>query len=417
MEVYLVGGAVRDQLLGRPVTERDWVVVGATPETLAAQGYRKVGRDFPVFLHPQSGEEYALARTERKTGLGYHGFEFQTGPEVTLERDLLRRDLTINAMALDVQGHIIDPYGGQRDLRARCLRHVSTAFAEDPVRVLRVARFAARFALLGFTVHPDTQALMTAMSASGEVDHLVPERVWGELSRALDEPAPWRFFEVLRDCQALARVLPEVDALWGVPQPPAHHPEIDCGRHLILSLQQAVRIGANCRTRFAVVVHDLGKATTPRSEWPNHHGHERRSEALVRSLCARLRVPNDYRDLAAAVARYHTHCHRALTLRPGSVLKLLEALDAMRRPERLREFLLACEADARGRTGLEDRIYPQAELVRRAAVAAADVVAAPALERGLRGAAVGKAMRAERLRRITEVLERARRQGAPAEDG
>ncbi len=417
MEVYLVGGAVRDQLLGRPVTERDWVVVGSTPEALLALGFRPVGRDFPVFLHPQSGEEYALARSERKTGHGYHGFEFQAGPEVTLEQDLLRRDLTINAMAQDPEGQLIDPYGGQCDLRARSLRHVSAAFAEDPVRVLRVARLAARFAPLGFSVHPKTQALMTTMSANGEVDHLVPERVWGELSRALDEPAPWRFFEVLRDCQALARILPEVDTLWGVPQPTAHHPEVDCGLHTLLSLQQAVRLGANSRIRFAVVVHDLGKATTPRQDWPHHHGHERRSEDQVRALCTRLRVPNDYRDLAAAVARYHTHCHRALTLRPGTMLKLLEALDAFRRPDRFEEFLIACEADARGRTGLEDRPYPQAELLRQAAAAAADVVAAPALERGLRGAAVGEAMRKERLHRIKEALETSRRQRAQVEDG
>jgi len=405
MEVYLVGGAVRDQLLGRPVEERDWVVVGATPQALVDAGYRPVGRDFPVFLHPQSGEEYALARTERKQGHGYHGFTFQAGPEVRLEQDLARRDLTINAMAQAADGTLIDPYGGRRDLESRILRHVSPAFAEDPVRVLRLARFAARFEPLGFSVHPQTRALLVAMVQAGEVDHLVPERVWAETVRALAEPAPGRFIQVLRDCGALARVMPELDRLFGVPQPPEYHPEVDCGRHILLSLAQAVRLGAGVRVRFAVLVHDLGKGETPASEWPHHYGHEQRSERLVRALCQRLRVPNDFRDLAAAVARYHSHCHRALSLRPATVLKLLEALDAFRRPARLEEFVLACEADARGRSGLEARAYPQVALLRRAAVVAAAVIAQPFLSEGLRGAAISEAIRGERIRRIAEETE------------
>jgi tRNA nucleotidyltransferase (CCA-adding enzyme) len=414
VEVYLVGGAVRDELLGRPVVERDWVVVGATPEELARLGYQPVGRDFPVFLDPRNGEEYALARTERKQGHGYHGFVFQTGAGIALEEDLARRDLTINAMAKAKDGHLIDPYQGQRDLQARVLRHVSPAFAEDPVRVLRVARFAARFEPLGFSVHPETLALMTQIVASGEVDHLVPERVWAETLRALAEPAPGRFIEVLRECGALARVMPELDRLFGVPQRAEFHPEIDTGIHTLLSLEQAVSLGAIPRVRFAVLVHDLGKAETPRSEWPRHRGHEQHSERLVRAFSQRLRAPNDFRELAATVARYHTHCHRALALRPATVLKLLEALDAFRRPDRLKEFLVACEADARGRSGFEQRDYPQAELLRQAAAAAGEVTARRFVEAGERGPAIGQAMREERIRRIAAGLGR-RSAGSRAE--
>ena len=405
MEIYLVGGAVRDELLKLPVRERDWVVIGATPDELLARGFRPVGKDFPVFLHPDTHEEYALARTERKTAPGYHGFSVHTVPEVTLEDDLQRRDLTINAMARDPDGRLIDPYHGARDLEARWLRHVSPAFAEDPVRILRVARFSARYAPLGFRVAPETLDLMRAMIANGEVDHLVPERVWTETARALSESRPERFFETLRDCGALARIFPELDRLFGVPQPPAHHPEIDTGIHTLMVLAQAARLGADAATRFAVLVHDLGKGTTPPEEWPSHHGHEQRGADLVRSFCQRLRVPHLYRELAVVTARYHTHCHRALDLRPRTLLKTLLGLDALRKPQRFERFLLACEADARGRLGLENRDYPQADLLRRAHQAAAAVQARPLVQQGLSGLALAEALRRERLAAITEVRQ------------
>ncbi|MGB4947594.1 MAG: multifunctional CCA addition/repair protein, partial [Candidatus Competibacter denitrificans] len=363
MEIYLVGGAVRDELLGLPVKERDWVVIGATPDDLLARGFQPVGKDFPVFLHPQTREEYALARTERKTAPGYYGFDIQAGAEVTLEEDLRRRDLTINAIARDTTGRLIDPYQGRRDLEARRLRHVSPAFAEDPVRILRLARFTARYAELGFQVAPETMALMRAMVADGEVDTLVPERVWAETVRALSEPRPELFFETLRACGALAVIFPEIDRLFGVPQPAAHHPEIDTGVHTLMALAQAVRSQADVVTRFAVLVHDLGKGTTPPEEWPRHIGHEQRGADLVRGLCHRLRVPNMFRELGVLTARYHTHCHRALELRPKTLLKILQAMDAFRKPQRFAHFLLACEADARGRLGLTERAYPQATLL------------------------------------------------------
>jgi tRNA nucleotidyltransferase (CCA-adding enzyme) len=404
MEVYLVGGAVRDELLGLPVKERDWVVVGATPEALLIQGYQQVGKDFPVFLHPHTHEEYALARTERKTAPGYHGFQVCATPEVTLKEDLSRRDLTINAMARDAAGRLIDPYGGLSDLQGRWLRHVSPAFAEDPVRILRVARLAARHAALGFRVAPETLALMRAMVTHGEVDALVPERVWAETVRALGESSPERFIAVLRDCEALARIFPEIDRLFGVPQPPLHHPEIDTGIHLLLSLQQAVRLGADPLVRFAVLVHDLGKGTTPPAEWPHHIGHEAHGGQLVRDFCRRLRVPNDYRDLGVLAATYHTHCHRALELRPRTLLKTLQALDAFRKPQRFEQFLLACEADARGRQGYEERPYPQAERLRTAYRAAAAVAVSPLLAQGLSGAKLGEAVRRARLRAVTEAV-------------
>jgi len=400
MEIFLVGGAVRDELLGLPVRERDWVVVGATPSELLAQGFRQVGKDFPVFLHPVTHEEYALARTERKTAPGYHGFQVHAAPEITLQQDLERRDLTINAMARDAEDRLIDPYQGRRDLEERWLRHVSPAFAEDPVRILRVARLSARYAGLGFRVAPATLELMRAMVAAGEVDALVPERVWAEMVRALGEPQPERFIETLRDCGALARVLPEIDRLFGVPQPAQYHPEIDTGQHLLLSLQQAARLGAEPPVRFAVLVHDLGKGTTPSADWPRHIGHEARSGPLVQALCQRLRVPNEYRDLGVMTARYHTHCHLALELRPRTLLKTLQALDAFRKPHRFEQFLLACEADARGRLGLEDDPYPQATRFRTAYQAATAVAIAPLLEQGLRGAALGEAIRRARLRAI-----------------
>ena len=359
MQVYLVGGAVRDALLGRPVTERDYTVVGGSPDELIAAGYRQVGRDFPVFLHPQTHEEYALARTERKTAPGYHGFDFQAGPGVTLEQDLQRRDLTVNAIAQDAEGRLIDPCGGQRDLAARVLRHVSPAFAEDPVRVLRLARFAARFA--EFSVAPETIALVRRMVAAGELDALVPERVWQELSRGLMEARPSRLFEVLRSGGALARLLPEVDRLWGVPQPPAHHPEIDTGVHLMMVLDMAAQLDAPLSVRFACLGHDLGKGSTPAELLPRHIGHEQCSVELVRRLSARLRVPTDCRALAELVAREHGNVHRSGALGAEAVVRLLDRCDAWRRPERFAELLLACECDARGRLGLEQAPYPQRE--------------------------------------------------------
>jgi tRNA nucleotidyltransferase (CCA-adding enzyme) len=397
MQTHLVGGAVRDALLGLPVRERDWVVVGARPEDLERDGYRRVGRDFPVFLHPATQEEYALARTERKTGPGYRGFETRYSPDVTLAEDLGRRDLTINAMARDADGALIDPYGGARDLAARLLRHVSEAFAEDPVRILRLARFAARFAPLGFSVAPETMALMRRMVAAGEAAALVPERVWAETAKALAEPAPQLFVAVLRQSGALAVVFPELERLYGVPQPPRWHPEIDTGVHVALVLAAAARLSPLPRVRFAALVHDLGKGTTPPAEWPKHVGHEERGARLIAALADRLRVPNDFRELALLVARHHGVCHRAHDLRASTVLELLEHCDAFRRPERFEEFLLACEADMRGRTGFEHRDYPQGTLL-RAALAAARAVELDAAERaGLDGAAIGIRLRQARL--------------------
>jgi tRNA nucleotidyltransferase (CCA-adding enzyme) len=405
MQVYLVGGAVRDRLLGRPVSERDWVIVGATPAELERAGYLPVGRDFPVFLHPRTKEEHALARLERKVGPGYRGFTTEFSPTVTLEDDLKRRDLTINAMAEDAAGNIIDPHHGRQDLEARLLRHVSPAFVEDPVRILRVARFAARYAPLGFRVADETLELMRRMVADGEVAALVPERVWAETEKALGEPCPDVFVEVLRDCGALAVVFPELDALFGVPQPEKWHPEVDSGVHQLMALRQAVKLGGGVATRFAVLMHDLGKGITPPDVLPSHHGHEGSGVPLVEQLCARLRVPNHLRELAVITARYHTHVHRALELRPDTVLRTLESCDALRRPERFADFLLACEADARGRKGLEDRDYPQ----RAYFAAARDAVAAVALsadERaGKSGEQIGQALRKRRVA-VIEALPR-----------
>ncbi|WP_455385810.1 multifunctional CCA addition/repair protein [Acidihalobacter prosperus] len=397
---YLVGGAVRDRLLGLPVKERDWVVVGSTPEDMRARGFRPVGKDFPVFLHPRTNEEYALARTERKTAPGYHGFAFHAAPDVTLEDDLRRRDLTVNAMAEDADGSLIDPYRGQADLERRLLRHVSPAFAEDPVRILRVARFAARLAPLGFRVADETMALMRGMVEAGEVDALVPERVWQELVRALAAPTPRAFFETLRACGALARLIPELDRLWGVPQPAKYHPEIDTGDHVMRVLDQAALLSPEPSVRFAALLHDLGKGTTPKELLPKHHGHEQRSERLVLDVCARFKAPNEFRDLARLVAREHGNVHRALELRPATVLKLLEGADAFRRPERFAAALLACEADAHGRPGHETDAYPQAEFLQRALRAARDVPVQPLLERGLKGQELAEALRCERVEAI-----------------
>jgi len=400
MQVYLVGGAVRDALLGRPVQERDWVVVGATPEALERQGFVPVGREFPVFLHPQTHEEYALARLERKVAPGYRGFTTRFSPDVTLEEDLRRRDLTINAMAQTASGEVVDPYGGRADLRARLLRHVSESFIEDPVRVLRVARFAARYAELGFRVAPETVALMRRMTASGELTALVAERVWQETERALGESRPDVFFETLRECGALQVIFPELAALYGVPQPPRWHPEVDTGVHVMLALRYAASIAAPTTVRFAVLMHDLGKALTAPERWPSHRGHEEAGVPLIDDLCARLKVPNGFRDLAVLTARHHAIVHRAAELRPATVLRLLEATDAFRRPERFEEMLAACEADARGRSGLETQPYPQRDALRRARAAAAAVTLEASERQGLAGPAIGEKIREKRLAAI-----------------
>jgi tRNA nucleotidyltransferase (CCA-adding enzyme) len=404
MQTYLVGGAVRDRLLGLPVAERDWVVVGGSADELEALGYTRVGRSFPVFLHPDTKEEHAMARTETKTGPGYRGFDVRADEHVTLEEDLSRRDLTINAIAEDEVGVLIDPCGGQRDIEARVLRHVTDAFREDPVRILRVARFAARFADLGFTVAPDTLELMRTMVTAGEADALVPERVWRETERALMEARPDVFLTVLRETGALAIIYPELDALFGVPQPERWHPEIDTGIHVLMCLRIAAQTGASGPARFAVLMHDLGKGTTPADMLPRHVGHEERGVSLIKSLCERIGVPNRYRNLAIHVARYHGMCHRAAELKPKTILKVLEAVDAFRRPETLDEFLIACEADARGRAGLEDRPYPQAMLMRAARDAAAAVNAAALSKEGLQGPAIGEAIRQARTAAITRVV-------------
>ena len=389
MEIYLVGGAVRDTLLGLKPKERDWVVVGATPEQLTSQGYKQVGKDFPVFLHPDTHEEYALARTERKTAPGYHGFAVHAAPDVTLEEDLLRRDLTVNAIAQTADGQLIDPFNGQQDLADKRLRHVSPAFSEDPIRILRIARFMARFAHLGFSIAPETNELMRNMVNAGEVDTLVAERVWTETQRALGEKNPARFFEVLRDCGALAILFPEIERLFGVPQPEKHHPEIDTGIHTLMVLTQAVRLSTDTHVRFAALVHDLGKGTTPKDQWPKHIAHEERGVPLVEALCERLRIPKSYRELAVAVTRYHLHYHRAAELKPATLLKLFNAVDAFRRPERFELFILACEADSRGRTGFENAHFDQPDILRRTRNAAA-AVTAKALTEEFTGAAIGK---------------------------
>jgi tRNA nucleotidyltransferase (CCA-adding enzyme) len=404
MEIFLVGGAIRDKLLGLKPTEHDWVVVGATADEMLSLGYRQVGKDFPVFLHPQTQEEYALARTERKTAPGYKGFAVHSEPDVTLDEDLLRRDLTINAMAETPDGELIDPYRGKADLEARLLRHVSPAFSEDPVRILRLARFAARFAHLGFEVADETWDLMREMVNAGEVDALVPERVWAETEKALGETTPARFFEVLRACGALAKLFPEIDALFGVPQPEEHHPEIDTGVHTLMVLTQATRLSSEPQVRFAALVHDLGKGTTPAEQWPRHIEHEARGVPLVEALCQRLRVPNVYRELAVAVTRYHLHYHRAAELRPDTMLDLFNKVDAFRRPQRFEWFVLACEADSRGRPGFEDAHFEQPNILRQCFAAAAAVDTQALIAQDLEGPAIGEALKRQR----TEAIAQAR---------
>lgn len=400
MKTYLVGGAVRDKLLNRPVTERDWVVLGETPESMLQRGFRAVGKDFPVFLHPKTNEEYALARTERKTAKGYKGFSVNASPDVTLEQDLLRRDLTINAIAMTEQGELIDPYGGQRDLELRLFRHVSPAFVEDPVRVLRLARFAARYAPLGFTIAPETHSLMCEIVEAGEVDELVPERIWAEVVKALGETQPSAFFYTLKDCGALAKIFPELDALFGVPQPEIYHPEIDCGIHSLMSLEHAALLSPRLEVRFAALVHDLGKAVSPKANLPHHYGHELKGVALVEKMCARLRVPNHFKNLALHVAQYHTHCHKVSELRAATLVDLLQTLGAFKPDNHLHDFVLACEADACGRLGFEQADYPQAEIFLRAAQVAANADTTVALNRGLQGAKIGEAIRRIRINAI-----------------
>jgi tRNA nucleotidyltransferase (CCA-adding enzyme) len=405
MQVYLVGGAVRDERLGLPVKERDWCVVGATPEELLNDGYKQVGKDFPVFLHPETGEEYALARTERKTAAGYHGFAFDTSADVTIEEDLSRRDLTINALAMDANGELIDPFGGIQDIKKRLVRHVSDAFVEDPVRILRAAKFAARFADLGFRIAPQTRDLMRQMVADGEADALVPDRVWKETESALAGPNPRLYFEALRACGALRVVFPEVDRLFGVPQPQKWHPEIDTGLHTMMVIEQSETLSEDIEVRFAALVHDLGKGNTNPAELPSHPGHEQRGQKMIKKMAERLPVPRACRDLGMIVAEYHTHCHRAFELRDDTVVRVLEKTDAFRRPQRFEQFLVACEADARGRTGFETREYPQAGHL-RSAFAAASSVDAASIANGTEDAQIADAIRQARINAVQKVRNR-----------
>ncbi|MFJ5439064.1 multifunctional CCA addition/repair protein [Pectobacterium brasiliense] len=400
MKIYLVGGAVRDSLLGLPVTEKDWVVVGATPESLLAQGYQQVGKDFPVFLHPVSRDEYALARTERKSGKGYTGFVCHAAPDVTLEQDLLRRDLTINAIARTERGDLIDPYHGHRDLENRVLRHVSDAFSEDPLRVLRVARFAARFAHLGFQIAEETMVLMQKMAHEGELAYLTPERVWKETEKALGTSSPDVYFQVLRDCGALAVLFPEIDNLYGVPAPAKWHPEIDTGIHTMMTVAMAARLSPEIDVRFATLCHDLGKGLTPPELWPHHHGHGPAGVKLVEALCQRLRVPNPIRDLAKLVAEYHDLVHTVQVLQPKTLLKLFDAIDVWRKPQRLEQLALTSEADARGRAGFEENPYPQGDYLREAFRVASQVSSADVVADGFKGIDV----RNELARRRTHAL-------------
>ena len=404
MDIYLVGGAVRDQLLGINVKDKDWVVVGADAKEMLDAGYKAVGADFPVFLHPQSKEEYALARTERKTKAGYAGFEFYASPDVTLEDDLRRRDLTINAIAQAADGSYIDPYNGQQDIKDKIIRHVSDAFVEDPVRVLRLARFVARFHHLGFTIADETMQLMREIVANGEIDALVAERVWKETSLALSEQSAWRYFEVLRECDALEKIFPELDALFGVPQPKEHHPEIDTGIHTMLVIEQAVRLSSDTRVRFAALCHDFGKALTPKEEWPSHRGHEQRGVALVKALCKRLKVPKDHQEIAVLVTEYHLLFHRADELRANTLLKMLQNLDVFRRPERLELFLLGCEADSRGRPGFEDRELHNADIFYAAYNAAKKIDASLIAKQGLKGPEIAAELQQQRIKAIKKAI-------------
>jgi tRNA nucleotidyltransferase (CCA-adding enzyme) len=405
MEIYRVGGAVRDKLLNYFSDENDWLVVGATPEKMVELGYLPVGNDFPVFIKPNTGEEYALARTERKSGHGYGGFTFHAAADVSLEEDLVRRDLTINAMAEDGEGQLYDPYNGQADLDKKILRHVSEAFTEDPLRVLRVARFAARYHHLGFTIAPETMELMTAIASSGELDYLVAERVWKETDRALGERSPDIFIDVLRQCGALDVLFPEVSRLFGVPQRADYHPEIDTGIHTLMALQQSVRLSDSSKIRFSVLVHDLGKGITPDHVLPSHRGHEARGVPLVNDVCDRFKVPNDVRQLALVVTEYHLMCHKAQELKPETIVNLLKGVGALKSRERLEDFILCCEADARGRTGFEDREYPSSDYLRAALDGISDISVADLVEAGIDGAEIGRQLHLRRTARMSEIKQ------------
>ncbi|RKZ89089.1 MAG: multifunctional CCA addition/repair protein [Gammaproteobacteria bacterium] len=404
METYLVGGSVRDQLLGLPIKDRDWVVVGSSPKDMIDKGFQTVGKDFPVFLHPKTHEEYALARTERKIGPGYHGFVVHASPDVSLEQDLARRDLTINAIAQAEDGTLIDPFNGQQDLQDKVLRHVSPAFTEDPVRVLRIARFAARF---GFTIADETKQLIQQMVVAKELDYLVPERVWQELEKALATAKPSLFFFALRDSGALASIFPEVDRLFGVPQSPKWHPEIDTGIHVMMVIDQAARLTEDITVRFAALCHDLGKGTTPKDILPRHIGHEARSIDLTKNLCRRLRVPKEAESLALKVAEYHTHMHLLFEMKPATILKVIEALDAFRRPKRFEQYLLACEADFRGRPGYEDEAMPELELFKRCFSTVQAIQVQPLIEQGLQGKEIADELRKQRIDTIAQLRENA----------
>ena len=402
MKIYLVGGAVRDKLLEYPSDENDWVVVGGSPQEMIDQGFQPVGQDFPVFINPKTGEEYALARSERKSGHGYQGFSFYTAPDISLEDDLVRRDLTINAMAEDEDGQIIDPYGGLQDLNDKLLRHVSDAFIEDPLRILRVARFAARYHHLGFTIAPETMSLMQNLVRSGELAHLVAERLWKETERALCERSPDIFIQVLRDCGALAELFPEVEKLFGVPQRADYHPEVDTGIHTLMSLQQAARLSNCAKVRFSVLVHDLGKGITPDDVLPSHKGHEARGLPLVKDVCDRLKVPNEHRQLAMVVTEFHLLCHKAQELRPETILKLLKGLGALKSAERFEDFLLCCEADARGRTGFEDRDYPSSDYLRQARQVVINTDISDLINSEISGAEIGQQLSLRQTAALTE---------------
>ena len=406
MQTYLVGGAVRDSLLNIEIKDKDWVVVGSTPTELIDLGYSQVGADFPVFLHPETKEEYALARTERKSGSGYQGFNCDFNPDITLEEDLLRRDLTVNAMAQTKDGSIIDPYNGQRDIKEKKLRHVSGAFSEDPLRVLRVARFAARFAHLGFTIADETIELMRDIAKSGELALLTPERVWQETERALGESQPWVYFQALRDSHALAIILPELDNLFGIPQPEKHHPEIDCGIHTLMVLEQASKLTTDISIRWASLLHDLGKGLTRDEILPSHHGHEQSGEKLVIRVNKRFKTPNEFKDLSRLVCVYHTHVHRAFELKPQTLLKFFNNIDLWRKPERLQQILIACKADSRGRTGFEEVEYSQVEYITEIAEACLDVTATQFVEQGFEGKAIGEAIALARLEVIKELSQK-----------
>lgn len=402
MQIYLVGGAVRDNLLNYPSSENDWVVVGATPQQMVKLGFKPVGQDFPVFIHKETNEEYALARTERKSGRGYKGFEFYTSTEVSLEEDLARRDLTINAMAQDAQGNLVDPFGGQRDLDLKVLRHVSDAFTEDPLRVLRVARFAARYAHLGFSIATETMQLMKSIVAQGEMEFLVAERVWKETSRALQERSPHTYIEVLRECGALKILFPEVDSLFGVPQRADYHPEIDTGTHTLMALQQAAKLSDSSAVRFSVLVHDVGKSLTPKTVLPGHKGHESRGLPLVKALCGRLGVPNEYRQLAMAVTQYHLHSHKALELKPATILKLFTGIGAIRSSAKLMDFLNCCEADARGRSGFENNAYIPSDYLPKALEAVQDADISDLVANNVKGAEIGRQLKQRQIAKLTE---------------